>query len=94
MQDSLSISIKLDVEGFKDRALRGLVVEAYRVQFIIAEVSVTKRFEDSYNFSEFTALALKRGFVFDNILNHAPAIPRKFYDVLFLRSSDPKFIKY
>jgi FkbM family methyltransferase len=54
--------LKIDTEGFEDRVIRGAREVLAHTQFVIAEVSVGRRFEDSYTFPEFIALMDDAGF--------------------------------
>jgi FkbM family methyltransferase len=48
--------LKIDTEGFEHKVIQGASELLSRTQFVIAEVSVTRRFEGSYSFSEFIGL--------------------------------------
>jgi FkbM family methyltransferase len=48
--------LKIDTEGFEHKVIEGAADLLEQTQFVIAEVSVTKRFEGSYSFAEFIAL--------------------------------------
>jgi len=69
--------LKVDTEGFEAEVIRGSAALLDETQFVIAEVSVTKRFEGSYSFAEFIALMDSHGFRLCDIL-------------LAARSSDPR----
>ncbi len=84
-------ALKLDTEGFEVKVMRGLERYADRFDFIVAEVSVLNRFENSYNFSELVALFYEKGFRFYNFLNQPAPNPPRFYDCLFLRTDDSRF---
>jgi FkbM family methyltransferase len=43
--------LKLDTEGFEVEVMRGLEDYAHQFDFVVAEVSVLNRFENSYNLS-------------------------------------------
>jgi len=83
------IGLKIDTEGFEFEALRGMNEAANKIKFVVAEVSVRKRFEGGYNFSELVALLLSKGFVFLTFLNRPSVLPR-FYDCLFVPEDDPR----
>ncbi|MGB0904104.1 MAG: FkbM family methyltransferase, partial [Mangrovicoccus sp.] len=86
------VGIKLDIEGYELEALKGLWRQTDKVAFLIAELSLMDRFEDSYSFAEFVALADKKGFRFMSILNSPwAAAPMPFYDCLFLPKHHPAF---
>jgi FkbM family methyltransferase len=61
--------LKIDTEGFEDRVIRGAREVLAHTQFVIAEVSVWKRFEDSYTFADFIALMAAVGFVPCDVLD-------------------------
>lgn len=54
--------LKIDVEGYEAHVIRGATNLLRDTQFVIAEVGVAKRFEDSYTFAEFVALMDSVGF--------------------------------
>lgn len=86
------VGIKLDIEGFELEALRGLKRHVDKVGFLIAELSLLDRFEDSYRFEEFVSLAARKGLRMLCILNSPwPAAPMPFYDCLFLPEDHPAF---
>jgi FkbM family methyltransferase len=80
--------LKIDTEGFEQRVIEGSARLLEETQFVIAEVSVSKRFEDSYAFADFIALMNLRGFVASDILDGLKSSPNGevvFIDVLFRR---------
>jgi FkbM family methyltransferase len=86
------IGLKIDTEGFELDALKGLNETADRIGFLVAEVSILQRFENSYTFSEFVEAAAARGFELYRILQQIPPRrPTRFLDCLFLRRDDPRF---
>ncbi len=54
--------LKIDVEGYEAHVVRGARTLLRDTQFVIAEVGVARRFEDSYTFAEFVALMDSLGF--------------------------------
>ena len=54
--------LKIDAEGFEYQIMRGARAFLRETQFVIAEVSVTERFKESYVLSEFTELMDRNGF--------------------------------
>jgi FkbM family methyltransferase len=48
--------LKIDVEGLEYQVIQGAPAFLRETQFVVAEVSVVKRFKESYSFSEFTEL--------------------------------------
>jgi FkbM family methyltransferase len=83
--------LKIDTEGFEAEVMRGLNKYADHFDFVVAEVSVLNRFENSYNFSELISLFYEKGFRFYNFLNEPKPKAPRFYDCLFLQKSDPRF---
>ena len=72
--------LKIDVEGFEYQVIQGATAFLRKTQFVVAEVSVAKRFEESYSFSEFTELMDRNGFYLWDILNIGG---KKFVDAVF-----------
>jgi FkbM family methyltransferase len=83
--------LKLDVEGFELEVLRGLDKHAGRIDFIIAELSIRNRFENSYTASDFIIAAREKGFRFANIMGRVPLRIPRFLDCLFLPDSSLRF---
>jgi FkbM family methyltransferase len=83
--------LKLDTEGFEVEIMCGLEEYVDHFDFVLAEVSVLNRFENSYNFSELVALFYDKGFRFYNFFNQPKPVPSRFYDCLFLRKNDSRF---
>ena len=54
--------LKIDTEGNELAVIRGAEETLKRTEFVIAEVSVKRRFKDGYRFSEFVAEMGKHGF--------------------------------
>lgn len=86
-----AIGLKIDVEGFEHFVLEGLKSELGRIQFIILELSIRNRFKGERNFSDVTALLLKKGFRFYNIMNPTRPSPPNAHDAIFLPSNSPYF---
>ena len=84
------IGIKIDTEGYELEVMKGLTKHWDRVQFIICEASIRRRFVDSYQMSELMSFMLEHDFMFFNFLNAANQRPR-YYDVLFLPRSSHLF---
>jgi FkbM family methyltransferase len=82
--------LKLDTEGCELDILRGAEAALQRTEFIIAEVSVKKRFVNGYRFSEVIGFLGSRGFELIDILNFHGGTAR-FYDCLFLPYDHPMF---
>jgi FkbM family methyltransferase len=84
------IGIKIDAEGGELDILKGLTRHWEKVQFVICEASVRKRFVNSYQLSELVAYMLTRGFFFFNFLNLPQEHPR-YYDILFVSKENRLF---
>lgn len=89
--DKSKVGLKLDVEGYELEALKGLVRNIGKIDFIVAEVSVLNRFENGYDFSQMVAFLSDLDFRFYNLLGNTLVRPRNFLDCLFLRRNDPNF---
>ncbi len=79
--------LKIDVEGYEAHVIRGARRCLRDALFVLTEVSVLKRFEDSYTFAEFVGLLDEHGFALCDIVRsrrtrHGEMI---FADVLFKR---------
>lgn len=73
--------LKIDTEGHELSVIQGASQFLRETEFVIAEVSVEKRFESSYTFTQFVSTMEREGF--------------DFFDILSItRSSAPYGIKY
>ncbi len=61
--------LKIDTEGFEYQVIEGASDFLRETQFVIAEVSVAKRFTESYSFSEFIEIMDRSGFSLYDILD-------------------------
>ena len=86
-----AIALKIDVEGFEYRALKGLRVHAHRIAFVILEASIRNRFAGEGHFGQITGLLTDKGFRFYNIMNSARPSPPNAYDMIFLPSHSSHF---
>lgn len=83
--------LKIDTEGFELEVIRGASRFLEQAQFVIAEVSVSRRFEGSYDFAEFIAAMAERRFRLSDVL----AAPRNrrsetmFVDAMFRPETAP-----
>ena len=59
--------IKLDAEGFEAQIITGATATLERSQFVIAEISISKRYEGGCSVAEFIALARKKEQTADEI---------------------------
>jgi FkbM family methyltransferase len=78
--------LKIDVEGFEDRVIAGAESLLASTQFVVAEVSVTSRFEGAPLCSEFIGLMRLHGFAVADVID-AHSSPFGIYaDLVFERS--------
>lgn len=84
------IGLKIDTEGHEVEVLKGLDRHRDRVEFIVCECSIRRRFADDYRFSELIAELAAKGFELYNFLSLQKPRP-VHYDCLFLRSDDRRF---
>jgi FkbM family methyltransferase len=61
--------LKIDTEGFEYQVIEGASNFLRETQFVIAEVSVAKRFIGSYSFAEFIEIMDRNGFYLCDILD-------------------------
>ena len=74
--------LKIDAEGFEYEVIEGAPNFLRETEFVIAEVSVAKRFEKSHSFSDFTELMNRNGFFLWDILN---VEGKRYVDAVFRR---------
>jgi FkbM family methyltransferase len=82
------LGLKIDTEGFEDRVIKGATRFLTETQFVIVEINVEKRFEDSYSFADFIALMDSHGFALCDILDGSKPSPTgtvSYVDGLFCR---------
>jgi FkbM family methyltransferase len=77
--------LKLDVEGFEDEVIKGATKVLAQTQFLIAEVTMTPRFQTGYSFAELIALMDARGFRLCDILAAHRSVELESIDALFRR---------
>ena len=80
--------LKVDTEGFEDQVIAGAANLLRDTQFVLAEVSVMKRFEGSYTFADFVAAMLAHGFRVCDVLHVARGRQDReaqYVDALFRR---------
>lgn len=80
-------AIKIDTEGYELNVVKGLTDLLPQVDFIIAEVSVSKRFEESYSFAEFIGHMASVGFEVSDLLSFSrpDKVGTRFMDLAFKR---------
>ncbi|SFJ67159.1 FkbM family methyltransferase [Jannaschia pohangensis] len=82
--------LKIDTEGHELEVLKGATRTLKRCEFVIAEVSIKKRFEGGYRFSEVIAFMASQGFEVHSFLSGLTRAPR-MSDVLFIPADSPRF---
>ncbi|KZK77842.1 hypothetical protein PsW64_03475 [Pseudovibrio sp. W64] len=82
--------VKLDVQGYELKAVRGMTKIMPKIDFLICETNIRNTAEGTYQFSELVAELLKHDFLFFNFLNNFKSNAR-YYDVVFLHRSNVKF---
>lgn len=79
--------IKIDTEGYELQVLKGAEGLFSNVEFIIAEVSIAKRFENSYSFEELIIYMDDHGFRVTDMLSYLRCDPigTRYLDLVFKR---------
>jgi FkbM family methyltransferase len=76
--------IKIDTEGFEGEVVKGATAVLRQTQFVIAEVSVSKRFENAPSAREFTELMRSHGFDLRDIIDARSTVVGNIADALFV----------
>ena len=77
--------LKIDTEGFEYQVIEGAPDFLRKTEFVIAEVSIAKRFQGSYLFSDFTDLMDCNDFFLWDILNIGG---KRYVDAVFRKRPD------
>jgi FkbM family methyltransferase len=79
--------LKIDTEGYEYEVVLGATQLLQETEFVIAELSVMQRYEDSYRFADFIALMESRGFHMCDVLDGRKVLYRDviYLDVMFQR---------
>lgn len=83
------VLMKVDTEGSELDVLKGAGASLDTIDFIIAEVSISKRFEGSYSFEEFCWYMHEKGFYLYTFLSMAQkpdGLRPRFADIVFARN--------
>ena len=83
--------LKIDTEGNELNVLNGASVLLESTDFVIAEASIAKRFENCYEFDELMTFMAEKGFRLFSILaigHSAKEIRPRFADVVFAKCTD------
>ena len=83
--------IKIDTEGHELSVIKGAAKTLQQTTMVIAEVSVAKRFNESYQFSEFISEMASHGFELLDILTFS-STPPKFLDAVFTKQKWKKLM--
>ena len=80
--------LKIDTEGLELDVIRGATAFLRETEFVIAEVSILKRFESSYTFAEFISEMAARGFEVFDVLQVVRPDPSgtRYVDLAFVNS--------
>ncbi len=80
--------LKIDTEGFEYQVVLGGAKFLQQTRFVIAEVSVARRFDGSYSFGAFNTLMEENGFVLNDIINirKKSGGPVSYLDIVYLRN--------
>lgn len=81
-----SVGLKVDTEGYELEVLRGARNTLAKAAFVICEVSVQRRFENSYRFEELVMFMYQQGFRVSEIVEAPPNAQGKvlYVDLAFL----------
>lgn len=79
--------VKIDTEGYELEVIRGAARTLSQTEFVIAEVSARRRFQDGYLFADLVAEMARAGFALADILS-TPSHAR-YFDCLFVRQDSP-----
>lgn len=82
--------LKIDTEGHELSVLRGARNVLKDCEFVIAEVSIKRRFENGYRFSDVIGFMAAEGFEAHSFLSGFTRSPR-MSDVLFVKWNSPRF---
>ena len=79
--------LKIDTEGYELPVIMGATEFLRNTLFVIAEVSIMRRFENSYTLEEFVASMYERGFRVFDVLNifQPETSGTRYLDLVFLR---------
>ena len=82
--------IKIDTEGYELKVMKGAEGLFNSIEFVIAEVSIAKRFEDSYSFEEMIQYMHQNGFQVTDMLSFFRPDPvgTRFLDLVFKRRDE------
>jgi FkbM family methyltransferase len=80
------IGLKIDVEGYEHRVIEGAAALLAETEFVIAETSVTARFEGGVRSDELIALMRRHGFAVADVLGAGTGQLGAQADLLFLRA--------
>jgi hypothetical protein len=77
--------LKLDVEGYEDRVIAGATGVLEQTEFVISEISLTRRFDGAASSRELVELLREHGFRMADVLHAGPSPLGVHADALFVR---------
>jgi FkbM family methyltransferase len=84
------IGLKIDTEGHELEVLKGAKEALKRTEFVLAEVSIKKRYWGGYRFSDVIAFMKEHEFEILDVLNPIWRV-HMFWDCLFVKANSPLF---
>jgi len=81
---SSPFGLKIDTEGYEMEVLKGAKETLTKSSFVMLEVSIKKRFLDSYKFSDIVNFMANQGFELFDFLNYEPMRSPRYLDCLFV----------
>lgn len=84
------VGLKIDTEGHELEVLKGAAETLRRTEFVIAEVSIKKRYWGGYRFSDMISLMKEHDFEILDMLNPIWRV-HMFWDCLFVKANSPLF---
>ncbi len=84
------IGLKIDTEGHEFEVLKGSKEALKRTEFVLAEVSIKKRYWGGYRFSDIVAFMAENGFEIIDMLNPIWRV-HMHWDCLFIKKDSPLF---
>lgn len=86
--------IRINTQGFELEVLKGAIASLCHTSFILVDISIAARFENSYTFSEFITFLESRDFQLFDILDVArpgETLPARFTTALFIRKAPRQY---
>ncbi|KGE01634.1 hypothetical protein JL39_04505 [Rhizobium sp. YS-1r] len=83
--------LKIDTEGFEIEVLKGCSGIMKDVEFVIAECSIKRMFQNGYKFSELIQIMADYGFQLMDILSSSGGPPNNL-DCVFVKETDKRLM--